>query len=604
MSVKIRKITIENFRSIRKLSFSTSDLTLLVGKNDCGKSNILRALNLFFNDETSPNRPLNFEEDYCYYTPSIVKKAKEIKIILEIEPPDSYKHTNGDIITWEKRWRKDGLIDHGYYGVRFLQSPRGRMKNEQVKIPKNSNLHSLFKKIEFEYVPAIKDATYFDALRGRIYGIISEAATKTFNESSKDFESSIGDHLNDLTEEIQKSLGFKTKLALPRDLSHIFERLDFQSGDHNTSLEYRGDGIKARHIPLILKFMADKKSELQTTGSMPYSFIWAYEEPENNLEFSNAMSLAGQMLELVSNDVAQVILTTHSPAFYDLRKNENSREVVCGYVSKLSNESGTTVSDLSENVIDENMGTLAMFSVRFEELTKDIRLQLEYKEDALRLANDSSHKVFVEGESDQIIFKKALEVFYPQFAQNISFVTKNDGAGHTYVIDMLNCWRSQHKHHQEKPKAAGIVDGDAREDLKKWNNAEGNVKSAKCFTHEIPPLLRGEIHNNFNIAICLEHNYDISVWEWAKSRNKLDEVEPSTYCKKQLMDKLAKGEVLLADVLPENASMMLCNTFMLGQKVSVANYLTRKPVEELPTILKNFKPTIEKILIYFELNKV
>ena len=42
------RIEIKNFRSIRNLSISPAEFSVFVGKNDCGKSNILRALNLFF----------------------------------------------------------------------------------------------------------------------------------------------------------------------------------------------------------------------------------------------------------------------------------------------------------------------------------------------------------------------------------------------------------------------------------------------------------------------------------------------------------------------------------------------------------------------------
>lgn len=44
----IRQITITNFRSVNKQSFYAEEITTFVGKNDAGKSNILRALNLFF----------------------------------------------------------------------------------------------------------------------------------------------------------------------------------------------------------------------------------------------------------------------------------------------------------------------------------------------------------------------------------------------------------------------------------------------------------------------------------------------------------------------------------------------------------------------------
>ncbi|MFX5956891.1 hypothetical protein ABTF01_21075, partial [Acinetobacter baumannii] len=84
-------------------------------------------------------------------------------------------------------------------GQRISRNRRGQEVREEVKIPDKSNVHSLLRKIEFEYVPAIKDAEYFDGLRGRIYGIIAEAAARTFHDSSTAFEQSIGDHLDELT---------------------------------------------------------------------------------------------------------------------------------------------------------------------------------------------------------------------------------------------------------------------------------------------------------------------------------------------------------------------------------------------------------------------
>lgn len=312
MNVGVRKIHIENFRSIASLDAQISPLTVFVGKNDCGKSNVLRALNLFFNEKTNHGVEFSFEDDYNFFAPERKRKAKEILVRIEIEIPESYRHTNGDLIIWEKRWRKEGLVsgDSSYHGVRLGQNRRGRETREKVPIPDKSNVHALLRKIEFEYVPAVKDARYFDDLRGRIYSIISDVASRTFRTSSTAFEESIGDHLQDLTQSIDESLGYSTRLALPRDLSHIFEKLDFLSGDQSVSLENRGDGIKARHIPLILKFMALKKVSLQVRGGPPSSFIWGYEEPENNLEFVSAIGLSDELIDHVKHDVAQILLTT------------------------------------------------------------------------------------------------------------------------------------------------------------------------------------------------------------------------------------------------------------------------------------------------------
>jgi len=47
--MKLRHIHIENLKSIAKLDFKCSDLTIFVGRNSVGKSNVLMALDLFFN---------------------------------------------------------------------------------------------------------------------------------------------------------------------------------------------------------------------------------------------------------------------------------------------------------------------------------------------------------------------------------------------------------------------------------------------------------------------------------------------------------------------------------------------------------------------------
>ncbi len=57
----IQQIKIENFRSIEIETIqNVGEFNILVGKNSSGKSNVLRALNLFFNGEVEPgNRPFD-----------------------------------------------------------------------------------------------------------------------------------------------------------------------------------------------------------------------------------------------------------------------------------------------------------------------------------------------------------------------------------------------------------------------------------------------------------------------------------------------------------------------------------------------------------------
>ena len=47
--MKISRIKIENFRSIKSTEFVTSDFNIFVGQNNCGKTNFFEAIEFFYN---------------------------------------------------------------------------------------------------------------------------------------------------------------------------------------------------------------------------------------------------------------------------------------------------------------------------------------------------------------------------------------------------------------------------------------------------------------------------------------------------------------------------------------------------------------------------
>ena len=79
----IKRIQIKHFRSFlgspseySLIIDEVKDLNLFSGGNDSGKSNFLRALNLFFNNKTNNTDDLNFENDFF-----IGKQDKTQKVI-------------------------------------------------------------------------------------------------------------------------------------------------------------------------------------------------------------------------------------------------------------------------------------------------------------------------------------------------------------------------------------------------------------------------------------------------------------------------------------------------------------------------------------------
>lgn len=76
-NVKLVFIEIKNFRSIKSSKIELSSLNIFVGLNDAGKSNYLKALNLFFNNETDYGKKFQHDVDFTNYYNTKSKKSKE-----------------------------------------------------------------------------------------------------------------------------------------------------------------------------------------------------------------------------------------------------------------------------------------------------------------------------------------------------------------------------------------------------------------------------------------------------------------------------------------------------------------------------------------------
>jgi putative ATP-dependent endonuclease of OLD family len=60
--MKLKQIEIDKFRSIDHISIEIGNLAILIGENNAGKSSILKALELFFQDHVT-----GINEEYFYF---------------------------------------------------------------------------------------------------------------------------------------------------------------------------------------------------------------------------------------------------------------------------------------------------------------------------------------------------------------------------------------------------------------------------------------------------------------------------------------------------------------------------------------------------------
>lgn len=295
----IKKIEVNYFRSLYNATMdNVADLNIIFGRNDSGKSNLLRALNLFFNDVVDSGNWLDFNVDMSDARRERARAAKGrqfiwIKITFSI--PENYQNSLGVELSVKRQWNRDGEMNQTVF-------PSLKGSGKQARLTRFLN------EIDFRYIPAVKDIEVYADLIETMYQ--SAAETDSLREATERFVDAIEGQTTSLSQQLTKLFGGPARLAPPTEMSRLFRNLDFAHGDDGHSLlRQKGDGIKARHIPELLRF-------INTRDSRKRFYVWGFEEPENSLDLGAAEVEAERFCEFAGRLDTQIFVTSHSPAFY------------------------------------------------------------------------------------------------------------------------------------------------------------------------------------------------------------------------------------------------------------------------------------------------
>ncbi|EPG0533139.1 ATP-dependent nuclease [Vibrio harveyi] len=594
----IRKITIKNFRSIDSQTIDAKDLTVFVGSNDAGKSNILRALNLFFNNQTDFKVPFSFFSDFNKYAQVGKKKAKEIVISLELKLPESFRR--GDYPTtvyWEKAWRVSGL----HREKKSFTKVKNGNKYEYPDFPSYSKIPDLLNKIEYSYVPAIKDSVYLADLQGQMYDVLSTIADQDLHSSASRFEEEIQVHFADLISTVSGTLSDASSIKLPRNLRSIFETLEFDND--GIPLRRRGDGIKARHIPIMLLFKAMKMNSIKNYGIVPH--IWGFEEPENNVEMSACFNMAEQFVSAAEKKV-QILLTSHSPAFYDIDSTENiSSTTLC--IRRPDKFSEITNADTSE--LHEEMGFMPFIASQIKEAQEKWAQKVsdlenekdELKKELAEKADDSEiPRLFVEGDSDRRFLDKAFSVMYPDKRNKYVFSLRKGANSASAAANRAIAWTLVQQHIGKTPTRGMLVlDSDEAGNKAKEsfvsaigkNKEIVKVVSVKASSDTISLLNKG-----FDIPKDLESLYSEELWILADKKGWLEEVKNMQQrLKPSKVNELINGTFDLTS-LSTYESLRVTKQFSDSGKKQVVKYIENLSTERFEELVgKNIQHLIAPI---------
>lgn len=314
----IEKIEISKFRSFGELeTIETFDLNVFSGSNDSGKSNLLKALNLFFTGQSDLNVRYNSESDFNkWFRDNNVRGQRLIEIKVFVA-----KGNYGDKIGINKGFiaKKIFRVDGG--SDIFIYS----RKNELIELGTLSHRKAnavINEKIRFVYIPAIRDIKFRESIQTLIQEIAKSTDKRFKSQDLKEafdmMEIGIDNQLKSLTKYVKEKMEIDVDTNV--NFSTLLESLTFETSEkikikkrghseletQKVNLKNRGDGIQMQFFSFMLWFISKYDTK--------HFYIWGYEEPEIAFEFKRQFEFA-ELFQDNFSKVAQIFVTTHSPAF-------------------------------------------------------------------------------------------------------------------------------------------------------------------------------------------------------------------------------------------------------------------------------------------------
>ncbi len=339
--MKIISVKIHNFRSLRESTFHMNNYSVLIGANNQGKSNILRALRIFYEynrqkfneDEDFPKFPTDDDESWIeieyqlpesdyqllkeeYQLPNNILKVRKY---LKSENPNRVKSNQSNIFGYTN----NGLSESLFYGAKNISQAK---LGNALYIPDVMKTEEAFKTtgpspfrdvLSFVMGKVVKKSQAYQTLQDS-FRIFDEQFSQ---ETSKD-----GYSLQELSESINKHLtewGVKFQLNIqPLNSDDIVKNLVGHSLlddelDKEVYIRNFGQGLQRHLIYTLIKISeqyVDKPGPEKKEFNPDFTII-LFEEPEVFLH-PNQQEILNISLQSLSTDISQqILISTHSPIF-------------------------------------------------------------------------------------------------------------------------------------------------------------------------------------------------------------------------------------------------------------------------------------------------
>lgn len=341
--MRLERIRIQNYRSIKDADFRPTDLCALIGGNNCGKSNVLRAINLVLGDRWPSVRSLE-DKDFHGYDESLdivisLWFDEEREVRGDVGDP---KPVNGIQFTATRYKRASGRHSKGDLRSQFVCIDNDGNPVEILKFPPRTKAK-----------PHPQPANVSDAIRSALPAVMVDVDRNARHHLSGSQWSILGRMLNSVSKKLkadgERFAAFREKFQEAREIlrtddfnrlhNQIVENLEAHTGisgveitldeidpinlyksfsilfrdpetPHPVDADRMGSGIQSAVVISLLQAYRELHKD---------NAILLFEEPELFLHPHGRRHLFRLLCDL-ANEGTQVIYTTHSQDFVDLSR--------------------------------------------------------------------------------------------------------------------------------------------------------------------------------------------------------------------------------------------------------------------------------------------
>ena len=326
--MKISRVKIEYFRSIKHTEFSTTDFNIYVGQNNCGKTNYFEALEFFFN---GVGRGANADE-------LKFKRLAENEIMVEVEFSGAL--AGAAQMQSPANKTKIEIALNGSDTVTFVRKSSTPNKRKMLvggnEVQPGTGFDAALNDFlpKFEY---INTKQYYDSVakygKTTPIGIMLAGVLETIlqtNQQYRDFQNKFKELFEDDGSQIKtefETLGSKVKLHLEKqfpdttkvkfevtapEFDDLLKNFETTVDDGvETLAEEKGDGMQRALMLAIIQAYAEYRKVNDDVGK---SFLFFIDEAELHLHPTAQRNLKNVLYNL-SQAGDQVFINTHSSVF-------------------------------------------------------------------------------------------------------------------------------------------------------------------------------------------------------------------------------------------------------------------------------------------------